>query len=470
MKPKFTICGVFALVLLLTACEHYKPVPVAPDKTADAFDARSLSNPELKAFLEKNLGRPVSEWPLRTWDFDTLLLAALYYHPSLEVARTEWQATSAGKITAAQRPNPTVSAVPGYSFNAPEGTPSPWFPSVTFDVPFETAGKRTYRKERAEHLSEAARLKIASAAWQVRSNLRIALFDYSAASQRAKLLRQQIELQEKIVSQLQARFQAGAISSFEVATARIALARTQAELDDLNRQMAEAAARVATAIGVPASDLKNVALAPKWELAAESQLTSPELRRKALLGRPDILSALADYAASQSALQLEIARQYPDIHWGSGYQYDEGEHKWSLSLGVELPILNQNQGPIAEAKAARASSAAKFEALQGSVLGEIDRATADYRGTLAHLKTLDDLIAAQEKQRSAVQAQLQAGAADQLELLNAQIELLTTQLLKFDGSLKAVQAMGQLEEAVQQPFPALSAIERNPILTQKDTR
>ena len=76
------------------------------------MDARSLDNPAFREFLQKNAGRQLDEWPLKSWDFDALTLAALYYHPSLEVARTQWQVALGGDKTAAQRPNPTITATP----------------------------------------------------------------------------------------------------------------------------------------------------------------------------------------------------------------------------------------------------------------------------------------------------------------------------------------------------------------------
>ena len=44
--------------------------------------------------------------------------------------------------------------------------------ALTSDLPLETAGKRGHRIEAAGHLSESARLNIATVAWQVRSTLR----------------------------------------------------------------------------------------------------------------------------------------------------------------------------------------------------------------------------------------------------------------------------------------------------------
>ena len=80
------------------------------------------------------------------------------------------------------------------------------------------------------------------------------------------------------------------------------------------------------------------------------------------------MGALADFAASQATLRLEIAKQYPDVRLSPGYQYDQGDNKWSLGLSVDLPVLNRNQGPIAEAKARRSEAAARFNAVQAKAL------------------------------------------------------------------------------------------------------
>src|SRR5262249_9493448 len=123
------------------------------------------------------------------------------------------------------------------------------------------------------------------------------------------------------------------------------------ELSQARQQIAEARAGVAEALGLAASALAgiDVSLNLATSPAIAIELLSPVARREALQSRSDILGAIAEYEASQSALQLEIAKQYPDVHVGTGYQWDEGENKWSLGLSAEIPVLNRNQGPIAEA-------------------------------------------------------------------------------------------------------------------------
>ena len=140
-------------------------------------------------------------------------------------------------------------------------------------------------------------------------------------------------------------------------------------------------------------------------------MTTAEVRRNALVARADVLAALSDYAAAESALQLEIARQYPDIHFGPTYQFDQGDNMWSLALSAELPLVNRNQGPIAEAKAHRAEAAARLNALQAKVLAEIDGAVESFHATETNLAMIENLAAAQSQARDAIAGQVNAGAA-----------------------------------------------------------
>ena len=184
----------FLLALSLIGCARFESRPITPSETAAALEGRRLDDAGLKKFLETNLGPALEAWPLVSWDLKTLTLAALYFHPSLDLARVQWQAAEAGVRTAGARPNPTLGLTPGYDTSAVNGL-SPWIPFFNLDVPLETAGKRGHRVARAERLSQAARLNIATVAWQVRSGVRANLLDFATANQRAILLEGQVAAQ-----------------------------------------------------------------------------------------------------------------------------------------------------------------------------------------------------------------------------------------------------------------------------------
>lgn len=442
---------------MIAGCARFEDQPVSPVATVAQLEARSLSDTNFKVFLETNLSHPFTSWPLTNLDLPALTLAAFYFHPALDVARAQWSVARGGETTAGGRPNPILGVTPGYSANPPRGV-SPWFPSVTLDVPIETAGKRGYRLAHAGHLSEVARLNLATAAWQVRSAVRAALVDYAVAAGRAALLRDNVALQQTVLTLLDQRLAAGAAGAAELSPFRIALVKARAEAADAQRLAANARAKIADALGLPVRSIDHCEFVFDLHQVTDAELLSPEARRAALLGRADLLAGLAEYAASQSALQLEIAKQYPDLHFNPGYQFDQGENKWQLGLSVELPVMNRNQGPIAEARAKREEVAARFIALQARVISEIDRALLHRAGAIEQLRQLDELSAAHRQQLAQVQSSFQAGAADQVEVATARVESATVELARLDALARQQQAIGLLEDALQRPFEALRSV------------
>jgi cobalt-zinc-cadmium efflux system outer membrane protein len=450
----------FILVaVVLAGCATYHPQPISPDKTAAAFDTRSLTNANLQAFLETN--HVTGPWPRRSWDLDALTLVAFYYQPALVEARAQWASVQATRVTAGQRPNPTVGFTPTYDTT----TPPPWILGVTWDIPIETAGKRGKRIAQTDHLSEAARCNFVAAAWQTRSRVRAAWLNLYAARENESLLARQESAQSNVVRLLEGQFAAGAVSSYEVTQARVTLGTTRLARQDATGQYGQARVQLANALGLPLHALDDVPFSFAGLDQFPQDLTASEVRREAILNRADVRGALAEYAASQSALQLEIAKQYPDLHLNPGYELDQTDNKWSLGVTLELPVLSHNQGPVAEAKAKRAEAAAHFLTVQAQAISEIDSALAGYHAALQKSATATALLNDLRKQLDSAHAQAQAGEAEPLTSANAEAEYATGARNQLDAVVKAQAVLGQLEDAVQSPLtlpPAtLDAAEHN---------
>ena len=439
----------------LTGCARFESRPLAPAQTAAQLEARSLADAGLKKFLEQTLGQPVKTWPLQQWNLTTLSVAAFYYSPNLAVARAQWEVAVADIQTASARPNPSVTVTPGYDTTTT--TLSPWLPMINFDWPLETAGKRGKRMAEARELADSARWDVVTAAWQVRSTLREALVDGQVAERRRDLLDQEYQLQAQLVQRLEQRLKAGDIARPELVTAQIALQKSGQDRLDAESRASDARVRLAGIIGLSAATLEGVKIDNSMPTNLPASLTEAEGRLVALTSRSDIRGALADYAAAEDDLKLEIAKQYPDVHLGPGYQYNQGDNQWLLGLTVELPVLNQNQGPIASAEAKRRLAAAKFLALQSQVISDIDRAVAGYRLAQSQAGAGMQLLAAEQQQASATEEQAEAGAVDQVETLGAQLELASANLVQLDNDTSVQRARGALEDALQYPLDSLTA-------------
>jgi cobalt-zinc-cadmium efflux system outer membrane protein len=437
-------------LLLVSGCVRFHPQPLSPPRSLDDFQARRLDSREITAFFAAH--PEVGPWPPLVWDLRALTLAALYYHPSLDVARAQWGVAMAGRITAGERPNPAASFLLGYNSTTPVSQISPWIPEAVLEVPIETAGKRGYRVAEARHLSEAARWNLLSAAWSVRYGLRQAYIDLFAARQNASLLEALHSVQAETLKILEVQYAAGEAALYDVTQARIALDASRLASLESAKQLAQAEVKLAGAVGLSPQALSGVSVSFEKLLDVGVDIPEAEARRRALLGRADILGLLAEYAASQSALQLEIAKQYPDLAIGAGYQLDQTDSKWTLSLGLVLPIRNRNRGPIGEAEARRREAGARFLELQAKAIEEIDSAMAGARAAAAKAETASDLRERIRQREDASRVRYELGEISKLDLLGLRLELASSDIARLEAVVDAQRAVGELENAMQSPL------------------
>jgi len=388
------------------------------------------------------------------WSLKALTLTAFYYQPDLAEARGRLLAAQAAEITAGERPNPSISIAPGYDAGAP-GAIHPWIVPLSFDWPIETAGKRSYRLAEAQHLAAAARWDLVGTVWRVRSRLRAAILELYAARQSDSLLQREESTRQQVLRLLEGQLEAGNVSSYEMAQARIALDRTTLARQAAAGQLRQARIALAGALGVPLHALDGAGISFAELQTVPVELTRPQVRQRALLDRADVRAALERYAASQSALQLQIARQWPDISLGPGFTWNEqltDDREWELGLALPLPVRNHNQGPIAEAKAERALAAAHFLTVQTAAVTQIDSSLAGYDSARAQLETANSLLQNLQRQLGSVNAQVTAGELQPLDEADARLAYEAGAQDRLEALVHAQQALGQLEGATESPL------------------
>jgi outer membrane protein, heavy metal efflux system len=447
-STKFQVIALFGVSLSAgCALHHYRAAPINPAASASQLESRSLSDPGLREFLEKGLGHAISPWPAENWDPSMVTLAAFYFSPALDAARDRILEAEAAVVTAGARPNPSLRVSPG--------VPSPYLFSTDFTVPIETAGKRGHRIAAARSLTDAARFDLADTAWKVSGDVRAALLNLLLASRQLDLLRAQERILAEQVHLLDQRVSAGEIARSEADFARIQLEKNQIATQTAEGEASAARAALAAAIGVPVSGLGNVDFS--WpgldSPPSADSLTPREIQRDAVVNRLDVRRALAQYAAAEAALQLEIAKQYPDFNIGPGYAYEEANNFFTLGLSATLLVFNRNQGPIAAAEARRKEAGAAFVATQAQVIAQSEQALARYRAALDELsKANDSLRKLQETRQEMAERAVRAGEADRLALLGVELESVVVAQARLDALGRAQSSLGALENAVQRPL------------------
>ena len=449
MCTKSLLACLFVGTCVFTGCavRRYQPAPIVPTESASRLESRSLADTGLHSFVEENVGHPLASWPPEVWDLRTLSLAALYFSPALDSGRARVMEAQAAVVTAGGRPNPSLSVA--------GGIPNPYLFNLDFAVPIETAGKRSHRIQSARSLEQAARFELADAAWKAHSSVRLGLLNYLLASQSLKLLRSEENVRTQQIRLLEQRFAVGEIPRPEVDLARIELSKTHLGISNAEGQLAQAKAMLAASIGIPTTAVEGLHFS--WvdfdsPPSAES-LSSAQIQREAVLNRLDVRRFLAQYAAAEADLQLEISKQYPDVQIGPGYTFEERNNFFTLGLSTTLPLFNRNQGPIAEAEARRKGAEASFLERQAQVIAEGERALALYVAALKELEEADrSLRTLQEGRLQMAERAVQIGQEDRLSLIGVQIETSVVSRARLDALTRAQSALGELEDAVQRPL------------------
>jgi hypothetical protein len=204
---------------------------------------------------------------------------------------------------------------------------------------------------------------------------------------------------------------------------------------------------------VPVAALDSVALDLSAFGTVPPAPPAADAQRTAIFHRADLLASLAGYAAAESALQLEVAKQYPDIHLGSGYTYDTGTNKIGFGLaGITMPILTGTRA--ASRKPRRSAGRRQCVPLRcrDRILGDLEHALTRYQASLEALQLSDAHLASARRQLDSQAAAFSSGSTDRLTFTQAKADYQTSETARLDAEVAVQQAAGALEDAMQSPL------------------
>jgi cobalt-zinc-cadmium efflux system outer membrane protein len=232
------------------------------------------------------------------------------------------------------------------------------------------------------------------------------------------------------------------------------LAHSRQALIEMRATLSSERARLAGILGLPPDALTSADLT--FDLYDQlPQPASAELEQfsdQALLARRDIERAIADYDARELELRRRVGAQRFQLALGPGYSYDHGVRKATFGVSFVLPVFNREQGPIAEAYAAREEAGRQAEGAQMAALNEIATARTAYAQALVSLASTRQQLESATALHADAQRRLDAGDLDRPAVLSAQAVMLTERMAEVDGLDRAQQALGALEDALRRPL------------------
>jgi outer membrane protein, multidrug efflux system len=413
----------------------------------------------------------VGPWPSEDWyggfqsaELNSLVEAAARSNLSLQMASARVRQADAHARQAGGALLPSVDAgangnfLAGHSRNG-NAHETDWgvLLSASYEVDFW--GKNRAALRSADALSQASRADRDTMALTTLAAVASGYFQALSLADRLDIAMANRDTAMKLLSVVQARFDAGSATPVEVATQRAALASAELVLPDLQQQRGEALAALAVLLGRAPEDfsLQDRSL----EAIAEPQVTAG-LPSELLTRRPDVAAAEANMRAAAADLVVARAALFPSLSLtASGGVQNPALNAAVITLSGIGPTLNLGAGlvqPIFDGgrlRAVRAEVQAKDEELILAYRAAILVALQDVENALNALRHLNEAqrfeeenITQSNRAFEGATLRYQQGAGDFLTVLESQRTLYSARDQYSQYRLARLQALIALGKAL----------------------
>jgi len=327
---------------------------------------------------------------------------ALTRSPRASAIRAQLPIAKSAIAQATVSPNPVFFMDRGFVAEAVERRG----PSVTWDPPFKLA----LRMMAAQRLYDQTKIDLMTTLWQLRTSTRSAYTEAVVARETQKTLADLYELNNRLLTVTSKRFQAGDVPELDVLRARLALSQSQVDLAVGEQRVVRAAQQlniilgrtVEAEISVPALPDFTGKRPTTFQLKAIRRGLLPDFTRSvpplqaflktALTYRLELKSLAQQIRVNQANYRNALASMIPNpsVAYGSSTSANlpSGPKLRAdfLTLNIESPVTNLNQGDIAKYKATGKQLTYQVAAQKNQVIADVSSA-------------YNNLLAAREKIR-----------------------------------------------------------------------
>ena len=358
ITKKYTAAG-FSLIFLwavLAGCASYNPMPIdsqairralAPvDMTRVKSDAQAIDNPLLRPLLN-----PVSFDLSDGLSLDEAAILAVVANPGLKAERDRLGLARAQVLKAGILPNPRVSAgIESPTGGPTKGTVNAYNAQIEWDI--TSLISRAAELEAQGKELRSVELDVAWKEWQVAEAARLAFVRLFWAQKRYALLKTAVKDMKERLDILEQAAAHGDETALDVNAARSSFSQFELEFLKAKGDVEKERLALNQAIGLPAGygiNLQDMDIAG-WADEFSGKDLSEDLDNRRL----DLVALKEGYEGEEARLRAEVLKQFPKMALGVVNARDTGAIVTTgLTVSLELPVFDRNQGNIAIEQATR---------------------------------------------------------------------------------------------------------------------
>lgn len=221
------------------------------------------------------------------------------------------------------------------------------------------AGKRNKQVQLARWNAAASAAAFSELMRTLRLELRSSYYQLFFLKESEKTLRNQLNNLQRILEAYRSADASGSVAHADVIRLQALQVGIANDYTDLRQQEMDASLRLQLLIGSkePVAPVADPDVLQRYRMGV---FTLQSLTDTAMANRPDLLLADRQLEAAKANQRLQKAMAVPDLHLGAGYDRKGSyiDNFIGLTVGVDLPVWNRNQGNIrASAMEVKAQSA-----------------------------------------------------------------------------------------------------------------
>lgn len=440
-----------AIALLVSACQTYEPKPIAELQVLRELQAMRVEDvkPSSPAGSEGfQAGDGISA--------DEAVAIALHLNPDLRGFRREREIADGELVAAGLLPNPELQVTYMFLETFTKGIISSGF-DVAFNWAPPRPGELGAKEARAQARIDEVRTEVAGAEWRLAAQVRQAHLGAWAAEERLRLFQAAVDLRKRVRDLIKAKAALGDANRLDVNLIEIEYGDTLRERVAVENERERTRLELNRLLGLPPLAPLQLQAAGDPLAYRAFKLEPAALELVMVEHRPGLRAALHEYEQAEHLLDLAYIQRWPWLRFGPAFTRDELagkiQNRWGVSLGIDLPIANQNQGEIAIREAAREKLRQTFVAKVHASRAEVNEAYRNLRAQERLIKVYQDTIRpALDANVALTEAGFEKGEFNLIQLVTTQDKILKNRREFLDAELEYWRAVFDLEQTLGERF------------------
>ncbi len=286
-----------------------------------------------------------------------------------------------------------------------------------------------------------------------------AYFNLLALDQQLAMTKRTVSTREKFLKMTRAQFERGAVSELDVSRAEANLAAAQANIPDLQRQIAQAENQLQILLGQNPVAVQRTVMTDVPPTSTLPPAVPAGLPAALLERRPDVRAAEYDLIAADARLASVKSSLIPALTLTGSLGSESGElsnflgsaaNTWSLGAGLAASLINStvNYHQVDVFYARQQQTPLQYQKTVQQALQEVADALAARQGYNEFLRTQEIEVVALRTARERVLQRYAAGYSSYFEVISADQDLYNAELLRAQAYRNALTAGVQLYKAL----------------------